>query len=149
MEILMFRDKSRDDEMLGDLWIDQKQGKAFCHTLEDEHRIDKIPGETAIPAGRYQIKYRPLGQSRMDKSYSERYDFYRGQLWLQDVPNFTYVYIHTGNNDDHTDGCILVGETKYVDTIGGSRIAYTKLYKLINEAFDAGEEVWIDIKNSA
>jgi len=133
--------------MLGDLFVYDQKGdlKYSCYTLEDEKRDIKVQGETAIPAGEYEIKLRPLGQSRMDAAYSNRYPFYRGQLWLQDVPNFTYVYIHTGNNDDHTDGCILIGKTKYEDTIGSSRDAYRELYPLMADAIASKERVSIEV----
>lgn len=152
MHLFLKRNKSGQDEMLGKLWLDKKHYLSkmipFCYTLEDEKREIKVAGETAIPSGFYKIKLRPLGESRMDESYTRRYEFYEGQLWLQNVENFTYVYIHTGNNDDHTEGCILVGNTQYKDAIGGSRAAYRRLYPVIAQALKEGETVYITIEDA-
>lgn len=152
--LFMQRDVSREDEMLGDLWLNYEDAAQsvipFCHTLEDEYREIKVPGETAIPAGMYEILKRPLGDSRMDEKYIARYPFFDGQLWLQNVFNFKWVYIHTGNNDEHTDGCILVGKNKYVDAIGASRQAYRKLYPIVNAAInDVTRKAYIDIRDAA
>ena len=73
-----------------------------------------------------------------------------GMLWLQNVENFQWVYIHIGNDDDDTEGCPLAVTTPFIDGDGefiggGSRIAYVKLYKLIIEAMADGEEVVIAV----
>jgi hypothetical protein len=67
---------------------------------------------------------------------------HKGMLWLQDVPNFTFVYIHTGNKDEHTMGCLLVGgsvqETVDDMAVWGSRDAYRKFYQKVVGAAEAG-----------
>jgi len=146
MNLLLQRKPSSADHMHGDLF--DNKGNWLAYTLEDEKRKVKVPGETAIPAGTYEIKLRPMGESRLDKPYSERFDFYKGQLWLQDVPNFTWVYVHCGNNDDHTDGCPLIGLERFGSSIGRSRDAYKKVYPLILEAMDKGAEVFIHVKDT-
>jgi CRISPR/Cas system Type II protein with McrA/HNH and RuvC-like nuclease domain len=77
----------------------------------------------------------------MTKRYAARYDFHQGMLHVLDVPGFEWIYIHTGNTDDHTSGCLLVGYTKNEDalTIGHSRAAYTDLYKAVVAAAKAGD----------
>ena len=80
-----------------------------------------------------------------------KYPFHRGMLHLQDVPGFEWIYIHPGNNDDHTSGCILVGynaaRTKgNENAISRSIDAYSDLYKMIVAAMEAGEEITIDIR---
>ena len=67
--------------------------------------------ETCIPEGTYDIKFRKTGG--FHAKYSERYkNAHYGMLHIQDVPNFTYILIHTGNTDEHTSGCLIVGETQ-------------------------------------
>ena len=65
--------------------------------------------------------------------YGARYEFHMGILWRQDVPGFSWVYIHTGNNSDQSAGCLLVGMIRDEDrmAIGGSRDAYRKLYQAV------------------
>ncbi len=105
----------------------------LCHTWEDEARAVKKFGETRIPAGTYQLDLRTAG--RLHGIYSERYSFHRGMIWIRNVPNFTFIYFHTGNNDNHSDGCPLVGDMPRSNIIepGGdnlmqSRQAYTRIY---------------------
>ena len=67
-------------------------------------------------------------------------------LWIKNVNNYEYVYIHVGNLPKDTLGCLLTGFT--VDTnsqmIGQSRTAYEKIYPIISDAILRGEEVLIE-----
>jgi hypothetical protein len=123
---------------LSDVLLD---GDYFCHGLEDQPQPEgvKVMHETRIPAGTYRIGLRNEGG--MTKKYAARYDFHRGMLHILDVPNFQWVYIHTGNTDDHTSGCLLVGytENETTMTIGRSRAAYTDLYMKVVDAAADGE----------
>lgn len=125
-------------------------GRFQCYTLEDQASIIKIKGETRIPAGRYEIKHRRV-LSGLTQTYRKRFPWFTWHLELQDVPNFTYVYIHAGNDDDDTDACILVGQTQMTNVgsrngyIGSSAEAYEILYRKLEKMFAAGERVFIDI----
>lgn len=143
MELMRLRDDG--DSTIGTLHVN---GKFECFTLEDEHRDIKVSGETRIPRGSYEIKLRTEGG--MNEKYFNRYGgFHKGMLWLQNVENFEWIYIHTGGTDDHTEGCILVGRgcdsTEGRQRVSGSSFAYYELYKKAIEAFDRGERVTINI----
>lgn len=116
-------------------------------TLEDTYRETKVMSRTRIPAGTYNIKLRNEGT--MTKKYAAKYPFHKGMLWLQDVPNFEWVYIHTGNIHTHTDGCILVGDScnsrSMEKSVGQSVLAYKDIYESIANAILSGEEVSIEI----
>jgi len=109
--------------------------------------------ETAIPLGEYEIKFRNVGG--FDTKYKARYGstFHKGMLELQDVPNFKYILIHTGNTDQHTAGCLLIGETQQdLDKgkdgfVGGSGDAYKKFYPKVRDALIAKEKVTIKYSN--
>ena len=120
-------------------------GTFECFTLEDTFNEPKVWGKTRIPEGTYDIILRNEGG--MTVKYAKRYPNHKGMIWLQDVPGFEWVYIHTGNNENHTDGCILVGDSVYLDngTIGNSRDAYKDLYSKILVALDNGEEITVEI----
>ena len=143
MKLRVVRYNSSDDFTLGML-LDETNGKHFlCYTLEDEHRETKVMHETRIPAGTYKITLRTVGG--FHTRYSAKYgDMHKGMLWVRDVPGFEYILIHTGNTDEHTSGCLLVGSTSDVKGfVGGSVTAYKKIYPPIAAALENGEEVTI------
>ena len=151
MKLDVVRTQFGADATNGMLFID---GVFECFTLEDQVREgSKVMKETAIPLGEYEIKYRNIGG--YDSKYRARYgtDWHNGMLELQDVPNFTYILIHTGNTDEHTAGCLLVGETQQdLDKgkdgfVGGSGDAYKKFYPKVRDALNAGEKVTIRYSN--
>lgn len=133
MFLEVYRYSSGDDSTLG-LLIDITDNREFvCFTLEDEARAVKIAGETRIPAGSYDVKLRTTGgfNSRYLKKYGS--NFHKGMLWLQDVPGFEYILIHSGNSDDDTAGCLLVGDSAFQNITqngytGSSVDAYKRVY---------------------
>ena len=128
-----------------------------CYGLEDEVRDKKVYSETAIPLGEYEIKFRTVGgfhtrtKSRYDSKYGE--GWHLGMLELQDVPNFEFILVHSGNTDESTAGCYLVGNTQQdLDVskdgfIGSSRTAYEKMYPKVRDALVAGDKVTIKYSN--
>jgi hypothetical protein len=150
MKLDVVRTQFGKDATNGMLFVD---GVFECFTLEDEVRDIKIMSETAIPLGEYEIKFRNVGG--FDTKYKARYGstFHKGMLELQDVPNFKYILIHTGNTDQHTAGCLLIGETQQdLDKgkdgfVGGSGDAYKKFYPKVRDALIAKEKVTIKYSN--
>ena len=147
MKLTVVRTQFGADATNGLLFIN---GIFECFTLEDEVRDVKVHSETAIPLGEYEIKLRTVGG--FHAKYTDRYGaaFHKGMLELQDVPNFQYILIHTGNTDQHTAGCLLVGETQQdLDKgkdgfIGGSGDAYKKMYPKVLKCLLSGERVTIE-----
>ena len=145
MNLELIRYDGGAHDTLGKLHIN---GQFACYTLEDEYREVKVRKETRIPAGQYRITFRKVGG--FHQRYSSRFpDIHRGMLWIRDIPNFEYVLIHTGNTEDHTAGCILVG--KSTGTLGGKRAvlsstaAYKQVYPVIARALETGETVTLHV----
>lgn len=94
-EYLVYREVFSPKCTRGALWL--PSGPFECYTLEDTIRDVKLPGQTAIPAGSYEVQI----------SLSKRF----GRLLpiLLNVPGFEGVRIHSGNTDKDTEGCILLG----------------------------------------
>ena len=146
MKLTVVRTQFGKDATNGILLVD---GIFECFTLEDQYQEVKVMHETCIPEGTYDIKFRTVGGFH-DK-YKKRYgnDHY-GMLHLQDVPNFTYILIHAGNTDEHTSGCLIVGETQQdLDIsddgfIGHSGKAYSKLYDKVAKQLLQGRDVSIE-----
>ena len=141
-EVLRF--SSQEDSTLGMLF-DVTDGRKFlCFTLEDEARDEKVKGETRIPAGTYKIKLRNEGgyHNRYVKKYGS---MHKGMIHVQDVPGFTYILWHTGNTDEHTNGCLLFGDTSQQNItkegfIGASNDAYKRVYPPIADAIEKDGE---------
>ena len=148
MKLEVLRFSSGKDSTSGILF-DCTRGREFlCYTLEDQYQTKKVMQETRIPAGEYEIKYRKEGG--FHKRYNERYpDIHRGMLHVTNVPNFKWILIHVGNTDEHTAGCLLLGDTqennqiKTNGFIGKSSQAYVRVYDKIANVLDMGEKVTI------
>lgn len=113
---------------IGKLFID---GEYFCDTLEDvcrgltqdmtEAQIAqiKVKGQTAIPSGTYKV----------DITFSQKFKKYLPIL--ENVKGFEGIRIHSGNDSDDTEGCLLVGKNKAKGQVLESRDTFNKLMNKI------------------
>jgi hypothetical protein len=143
MRVGVARFASLEEATLGALSVD---GRFQCFTLEDEHREIKVPGETRIPAGEYELALRAEGG--MHEKYRVRYPEHRGMLWIKKVPGFEWIYLHPGNTPAASSGCLLVGDMAHVrGELMQSEIAYRRIYQLLSNALLAGEPVTIHVRD--
>ena len=123
---------------IGELWGNDLH---LCDTLEDRVRPEgeKVYGKTAIPEGTYEVKL----------TYSPRFKKILPEIL--NVPNFSGIRIHKGNQSSKTEGCVLVGtwDGKKEDWISDSKIAFNKLMSLLQEATDKKEPITITIKHAS
>lgn len=140
MEIILQRNIYTNDSTIGELTFGDK--KVF--TLEDKVRdinkdgdLDdkgeaKLYGETAIPAGTYQIVI----------TYSNRF---KKQLpLLMNVKGFEGIRIHAGNTKANTHGCILLGLNKQTNMITDSRSAMSIFMPWLSKALKR-DKIYIKI----
>lgn len=135
MNIRINRYKYGKDSTIGRLIVD---GVVMGYTLEDEVRPngEKVPGETAIPAGTYKIVI----------DFSDR--FQKEMPHILDVPGFTGIRIHAGNTDADTDGCPLLGaKVENENFVSGSKKTVEAFMVKLKAAIDKGEECTITIHN--
>lgn len=123
----------------------------FADVLEDEFREEKIAKETRIPAGIYKLAIReqltPLTE-KYRKRYPGWFEFF---IEVLNVPNFKYIYLHSGITDDWTDGCLLLalnrtrsnGKQSLVDSPQGMKKFYDEVYQYLKE----GKEVIYEIRD--
>nr|BAR36759.1 probable peptidase [uncultured Mediterranean phage uvMED] len=150
MKLKVLRFSSEKDSTHGLLFEDSDIGLLFmAYTLEDEHRVLKVKGETRIPAGIYNINFRDEGG--FNERYKKRFQgIHKGMLEICEVPGFEYILIHCGNTDEHTAGCLLVGDSQENNKIikdgfiGKSTNAYKRIYKDIARELTNGNEVTIE-----
>ena len=129
MHLILSRDDAKPDRTIGRLYVTPE-----CWTLEDEVRDGpKVPGKTAIPAGRYRVKM------------TQSVRFQRRLPEVLDVPGFSGVRIHVGNTAADTAGCILVGTDRSDSVILHSRVAVERLCGKLNDAEARGEEIWLTV----
>lgn len=117
-------------------------GKYFgCNALEDTDRglkqdmpikdilAKKKFGETAIPSGYYDITM----------TYSPKY----GKMlpYVNNVPGYTGVRLHSGNSSKDTEGCILFGKNDKVGWVSDSKVWTNKIIAEIDKALKRKEKV--------
>jgi hypothetical protein len=148
MKLEVLRISSQQDSTSGLLFDITNERKFLCYTLEDEFRETKVMGETRIPAGTYRLSLREWGG--FHERYAKRFrNLHKGMLWVRDVPDFTHILIHCGNTDEHTAGCLLLGQTQTSNRaspdgfVGRSTEAYVNVYPVVADALESGEEVTI------
>ncbi len=134
----LYRFSSGLNSTLGSLYIINALGiKNFCcFTLEDRFHFpdEKVSGSTRIPAGIYKLNYKKEGG--FHTRYKTRFKdiHHNGMIEIVGVPNFTDILLHCGNHDQHTKGCVLLGDTAEQNVtkkgfIGNSNEAYKRFYK--------------------
>ena len=138
MKLTLVRELLSDSCTHGRLYVNNH---FQCYTLEDKDRNlenggQKIPGETAIPLGKYPVIV----------NYSNR--FKRELPLLVNVPQFTGVRIHTGNSAVDTEGCILVGNSRASGWLGDSRSAFNRLFLLLDDAYVREEEIELTVERA-
>lgn len=123
MKIVLQRGTGEKDSTPGQLFVD---GRFECFTLEDIVRRPgvKVYGQTAIPAGTYQVVV----------TMSPR--FKRLLPLLLNVPGFEGIRIHTGNKAADTDGCILVGDSPTAGWLEQSKVAFDRLFAKLQATRD-------------
>lgn len=144
MRLRVKRSRSGEKSTIGSLYLNEV---FFCYTLEDVVRPDpnlltaeneaKVWGQTAIPAGEYDVEI----------TSSQR--FKRDLPILLNVPGFEGIRIHPGNTAEDTHGCILVGTfVADADHITGSRNAFDRLFEKLLVAKRKNEAIVITIEDA-
>lgn len=142
MHITHLRFQTEDKHTKSVFCID---GEFQCFVLEDGFNVVKVHGETRITPATREIKLRTEGG--MHEKYKAKYgSWHHGMLWIKNVNNYKYVYIHIGNIPKDTLGCLLTGFSAHTNSssISESRNAYKKIYPIISRAILKGEKVEIE-----
>ena len=151
MNLILQRFSDNRDSTLGLLFKKTDTVVFMSYTIEDEFRADKVSKETRIPAGFYELKWRKQ-DTPLTLKYRKRFNWFKYHIEVTNVPNFTGVYIHIGNTDDDSAGCILVGDNADNNRLGGGSIsnstqAYTRIYSEIGSVLDNNGKVFLEIRD--
>lgn len=153
MKILVKRVAKKEKYTIGKMYVDDVY---VCDTIEDKDRDltqntplndikkKKVYGQTAIPSGTYNVTLDVVSTKFVQKPYFK--ELCGGKLpRLMNVPGFDGVLIHTGNDEDDSYGCIIVGYNKVKGKVIESRKAFEKLYPILKQAFNKKEKITIQI----
>jgi len=103
--LTLVRDIRTEEAVLGSLYLNS----AFiCHTLENASKT--------IPCGMYSVQ----------NSKSPKFKRELPLLHNAQVPSRRGIRIHVGNTAASSSGCILVGMTREVHLLGGSKLNESK-----------------------
>lgn len=123
------------DDTLG-LWFIDGQFAAF--SIEDEERSieAKLPGETRIPEGEYELVL------ENSPKFSPKYG--HPMITVKGVKGFSEVRFHILNTEKDTDGCVGPGNTMHFNPTGNSRmseskLAYDRMYPIVSAAIKKGK----------
>ena len=150
MNLEVLRISSQADSTSGILFdVTDGKRKFLCYTIEDEFRAVKVKHETRIPEGMYELTLRSEGgfHSRYTAKYGA--DWHKGMIYVNNVPGFEYILWHTGNTDESTSGCLILGDSQTSNLVqsdgfvGSSVNSYKKVYPIVRDAILSGEKVYV------
>lgn len=103
--LILIRDIRADEAVLGRLY---HNGGLVCYTLEN--------ASTLIPCGEYRVQNSksPKFKRELPLLVSDKVSASRG------------IRIHVGNTASSSSGCVLVGMTREVHLLGGSKLKESK-----------------------
>lgn len=127
--------------------------------LEDTYHETKIPGVTRIPANQYELKIHkfltPLtekhrGAYKVMPWFKANPDWYH--IEITGIPNYSGVYVHSGNDDSHTLGCNLPCfsfDLSLADNQGGKSLAAVDLFYSLTYPvlLEGKQKVFIEVRD--
>lgn len=122
----------------------------FSYCLEDEFREVKVSGNTRIPAGTYKLGIRKQ-DTNLTLRYRKKYDWFKYHIEVLNVPNFSGIYIHIGNSEADTDGCLLLGDNADNNRLSDGMVsnstqAFKRFYMTYYDEIEKGEST-IEIRD--
>ena len=150
MILEVIRISSEADSTSGLLFnVTDNKRKFMCYTVEDEYRSTKVKHETRIPEGTYKLTLRSEGG--FHTRYLQKYgpEFHKGMIYVNNVPGFEWILWHTGNSDESTSGCLILGQNQESNLVkkdgwvGSSVSAYKFVYPRVRDAILSGEDVFV------
>jgi hypothetical protein len=106
-----------------------------AYVLEDQFQLTKVPKESRIPAGIYNVDIQKA-ETPKTLAYRQKYPWFKNHLEVKNVEGFVGIYIHIGNSDENTDGCLLLGDNADNNVIGpgsisNSTAAFKRFYESV------------------
>lgn len=117
----------------------------------------KVYGKTAIPTGTYTLKMNVPSSTFGKKAF-----FHDLCVWTKPdgtkvhgcvprfdpVVGFSGVLMHTGNTEDDSLGCVIVGQNKVAGRVINSQATFARIYPLMLAAARRGEPITYTIRRT-
>lgn len=132
MKLTLERFHDSGSAVRGFFYID---GDLKCFTIERPW-LENAVGISCIREGTYIVKPKTWGKFGTPEDPA---------LWLQDVPGRTHILIHAANRAEQLQGCIAPGVKCGPDYVERSVDALKAIKRHVSKAWDAGEEVTINV----
>lgn len=152
MDLLLQRISDNDHTTIGFI-LRKETNNLLGFTCEDKHEEVKIKKETRIPAGTYEMKIRKEDTKLTIKHRTYYGPWFKYHIEIVGIPNFTGVYFHAGNDENDTEGCVLIGSTlnnhkavqgkPLVSSMDGTR----RFYAVVYPHLEAGQRAFIEIRD--
>lgn len=142
MRVTLRRIAFKDKYTIGKVYINNKyfsdaiedKDRGLYDYMDEEYILEKkIKHETAIPYGMYKLMW----------TYSPKYK--RMMSEIIDVKGFSGIRIHSGNTEDDTSGCVILGFNKKVGKVLDSRKTCKKFDAIIEECYKKQEPMTFEI----
>jgi hypothetical protein len=136
-----------------DLWFNKDTKRFYMFGLEDQHREIKVKGDTRISAGLYDLEIHEVATPLTLKHRTVYGPWFEFHIEVMRVPNFTSVYVHAGNDELHTEGCLLGGDSVLNNMIQAknqllsSMAAIKRFYQDVYPRLKAGEKCTLEIRD--
>ena len=125
----IYHHKRVDNTSDSSLSILKLDGLNIGYVIGDEPRVEKVAGETRIPANMYELKIRKE-LTPLTKRYKSKFNWFEYHIEITGIFNFKDVYVHIGNDEGDTAGCPVIGRDASLTDKGEFRNKLsTDLYK--------------------
>jgi len=141
------------------IWIEKTLDNPFVtHCLEDEKRDILVLKETRIQAGFYPLKIWNDGKNpnQWVLDHRAKYgEWFKFPIEVTKVPGFSGVLIHTGIDQSHTEGCILLCDTIGNNTVdaanqgGRSLQAVKRFYEYVYPHLEKGGKSFLEVRDES
>ena len=124
MDLQLKRTSFAENGIFGEL--QDMQGNRVAYTLEHAYQQDDGSWQPKVPAGTYTCQ---LGSHQL-AHMTHPFQTYE----ITNVPGHSSILYHSGNLENDSSGCVLLGDEQTADGLLNSRIAFNKFMVLENNA---------------
>jgi len=132
-------------------YIAETSAKFRSFVIEDVFRPEKLKAKTRIPAGTYKLGINKADTPLTIKHRTSYGSWFKYHIQLLEVPNYQGIYVHAGNDDSHTEGCLLLNyafDHTASDKPGSkSVLAVEAFYKVVYPLLEAETPCYIEIRD--